>query len=512
MKTGSSRIAKDLRTEAKTQSNSHEVNLTKKGRIISVKRITKRTTHVAIKVPEDFSFIAGQYIWLMIPKLEYPDPKGNVRMFSIASSPNRHGQIDIIFRTSESGYKKTLIAMKPGTGVIFSGPYGSLRLPEDTSLPIILVAGGVGVVPFLSMIRFSSETSSGHEIALAYANDGKDESAYLDELSQLAKNNPKFTLATFFGLVDQTALEKFAGREALWFVAGPRGFVDYVGNFLTQHRVPSERIVFEQFYPGQLLKSEFEQKLESVNPDFAAAGYPYLLALDNASNHIVITDTNGIILYANKGAETMTGYTLAEMKGNTPRLWGGLMPVDFYKDLRQTIKYDRQAFCGEIKNRRKNQSEYYALMRVSPIINANDALIGFVATEEEVTIQKRIEKDLGDARMAAQNVFEDLEDEKEKLAQTKAKDEAILASIAAGCIAVNKNGEIILMNKTAEKMLGYTGKESIGKKWYEVLHLQDESCNLIPPEKGAIYAALSASITNTVIATTTSFYFSRYNS
>ena len=84
MKTGSSRIAKDLRTEAKTQSNSHEVNLTKKGRIISVKRITKRTTHVAIKVPEDFSFIAGQYIWLMIPKLEYPDPKGNVRMFSIA--------------------------------------------------------------------------------------------------------------------------------------------------------------------------------------------------------------------------------------------------------------------------------------------------------------------------------------------------------------------------------------------------------------------------------------------
>ncbi len=71
------------------------MNLAKKGTIVSVKQIAKRTIEVAIKVPEDFNFIAGQYIWLMVPELKYPDPRGNTRMFSVASPPNRKGELEL---------------------------------------------------------------------------------------------------------------------------------------------------------------------------------------------------------------------------------------------------------------------------------------------------------------------------------------------------------------------------------------------------------------------------------
>ena len=56
--------------------------------------------------------------------------------------------------------------MTCGTAVTFSGPFGSMMLPENKSVPVILLAGGVGVAPFLSMIRFSMETNAGNPITI----------------------------------------------------------------------------------------------------------------------------------------------------------------------------------------------------------------------------------------------------------------------------------------------------------------------------------------------------------
>lgn len=229
------------------------MNLAKTGTVSSVKQIAQRTLEVTLKVPEDFTFLAGQYIWLMIPELTYPDPRGNTRMFSIASSPSRKGEVTIVFRTSDSGYKKTLCEMAPGTELIFSGPYGHMVLPKDKTAPIVLIAGGVGITPFLSMIRFSTEVNSGHRIILIYANTNKSEAVYLSELNELEKKNPHFICSSIFGRLREIKLKKAlngsAKKRAIWSIAGPQGFVDFVAHYLNDQGIFAPDITFEELYP-----------------------------------------------------------------------------------------------------------------------------------------------------------------------------------------------------------------------------------------------------------------------
>lgn len=224
----------------------------------------------------------------------------------------------------------------------------------------------------------------------------------------------------------------------------------------------------------------------------------YMVAIEGASNHIVMTDANGVIFFANKGAENATGYTFEEMKGNTPRLWGGLMPKDFYKNLWQTVKYDRRTFYAEVKNRRKNQEEYFCLMRVSPIIDKGGNLTGFVVTEEDITARKQVEKDLERSKIAAGNVLEDLRVEKETIVRAEAKDKAMLASIGDGVIAVDNERKVVMMNKAAENMLGWKQDEMIGKE-ITSLPLADEKGHILPLDKRPTFKALSEnkSVTNT---------------
>jgi PAS domain S-box-containing protein len=102
-----------------------------------------------------------------------------------------------------------------------------------------------------------------------------------------------------------------------------------------------------------------------------------------------------------------------------------------------------------------------------------------------------------DIKNALLNVMADLR-------EASARDEAILASIADGVIVVNRSGIIILMNHSAEELLGWKVSESVGKKWYQILKREDEAGNPISPDKGAISAALSG--TTTVIS---SYYYVR---
>ena len=116
------------------------------------------------------------------------------------------------------------------------------------------------------------------------------------------------------------------------------------------------------------------------------------IAIESSNNHIVITDTEGKILFANKAAEKLTGYSRDQMLGQTPRLWGRQMSPEFYQRMWDIIKNQKQVFTGEVTNKRQNGENYIAQATISPVLDDHGTLTGFVAIEEDITERKQIEK------------------------------------------------------------------------------------------------------------------------
>ncbi len=120
----------------------------------------------------------------------------------------------------------------------------------------------------------------------------------------------------------------------------------------------------------------------------------FKLAVDSASDQIVITDHEGIVIYGNKSVERITGYTVEEYLGKKAGvLWKIPMPIEYYKELWDIIKTQKKVFIREIKNRRKNGEYYIASIRISPVLDDNGEVIFFVAIENDVTKAKEIDKE-----------------------------------------------------------------------------------------------------------------------
>lgn len=119
----------------------------------------------------------------------------------------------------------------------------------------------------------------------------------------------------------------------------------------------------------------------------------FKLAVANASDHIVITDPEGIVLYANAAASRITGYSRDEIIGTKAgKKWSYPMPRKFYEKLWRTIKTEKRTFAGELQNRRKDGEIYDALARISPILDEQQNVLFFVGIERDVTHEKQIDR------------------------------------------------------------------------------------------------------------------------
>ncbi|MBD3362145.1 PAS domain S-box protein [Candidatus Dojkabacteria bacterium] len=115
------------------------------------------------------------------------------------------------------------------------------------------------------------------------------------------------------------------------------------------------------------------------------------LVVENTSDHIIITDNEGTILYANKAAVQISGYTKEEIIFSNPKLWGGRMPTQYYEDLWDTIKIKKKEYTGEFVNRKKNGEIFIEEITITPILDDNNNVQYFVAIGRDVTQFKAIE-------------------------------------------------------------------------------------------------------------------------
>lgn len=103
--------------------------------------------------------------------------------------------------------------------------------------------------------------------------------------------------------------------------------------------------------------------------------------------------------------------------------------------------------------------------------------------------------DLEDSKKATMNLFEDIQEEKNKAEQARAKDEAMLASIGDGLAAVDKEGKILMVNNAFENLVGWTRKEVLGKLLVEVVPREDEAGNIVPFKERILTKILSTTTT-----------------
>lgn len=121
----------------------------------------------------------------------------------------------------------------------------------------------------------------------------------------------------------------------------------------------------------------------------------FRLAVSDASDHIIITDGEGITLFANKGVELITGFKAEEVlgkKAGAKDLWGGLMSRDFYEQMWRRLKVEKKTFSGQIENKRKNGERYFAQATITPILGKDGKVNFFVAIERDVSKEVQIDR------------------------------------------------------------------------------------------------------------------------
>jgi ferredoxin-NADP reductase len=221
------------------------------------------TTAFYFEKPKDFEFEAGQFVNFTLLSTGDTDLEGNTRALSIASAPHE-GNLMVATRLRATAFKRTLNSLPLGSELLLQGPYGSMTLPRKTTRPAVLLAGGIGITPFRSLIWNATQVESPRRILLFYSVRAPEEAAFLEELQEMERYNGRYKLICTVtqpekvsklwrgetGRISIEMLSKWIPDLSvpIYYIAGPPGMVAGVRQMLIGSGVAEEDIRAEEFY------------------------------------------------------------------------------------------------------------------------------------------------------------------------------------------------------------------------------------------------------------------------
>lgn len=148
--------------------------------------VTPTVQELTFRTKSRLRFVPGQYLELDVPH-RHPDARGTRREFSVVSAPADLPTLRIAYKDGgqrhPSSYKRALAAAEPGAALAVTGTWGDFVLPRGES-PVLMVAAGIGVTPFVSQLRQLRANGVERDVVLVYVASDASELAFRDELEQ----------------------------------------------------------------------------------------------------------------------------------------------------------------------------------------------------------------------------------------------------------------------------------------------------------------------------------------
>lgn len=231
-----------------------------KAKLIENKSEAKGTKSFVFKTDNQISFLPGQFVYITLPKLDFPDSRGATRHFTVSLSPTESkNTVQITTRIrDESGFKKTLDRFPVGTEVEIEGPSGTFILDEKTETENnIFLAGGIGITPFRAFIKYNLDKGLKIPMNLIYSNSDNN-FVFKKDIEKWDKEN-NFIEVNFFntsvsGYLDKLNIEKIFAIWHLtfdipttWWLVGPPPFVSALEDVLESLKIPASNVITEKF-------------------------------------------------------------------------------------------------------------------------------------------------------------------------------------------------------------------------------------------------------------------------
>lgn len=234
--------------------------------VVRAQMVSSRTVLLTLKpqrARDRIAFKAGQYAAIAFRRSGRPT---TTRCFSILSGPG-DGLIQFGIRIS-GDFTITSAHLEPGQVVTIRGPFGSFTLDQAKKPDIVFFAGGIGITPFLSILRAEAAEPSGRRITLVYSNNSQNDVPFADELREQVKKNPNVSVVYAItngdaaklagekvvrGQLTPAVLDRMIGgnfKQFSYFICGPDKFKNALTTALLRRHVPATLIQVEDFGLG----------------------------------------------------------------------------------------------------------------------------------------------------------------------------------------------------------------------------------------------------------------------
>lgn len=213
--------------------------------------VAKNVQTFWFKAEQPVRYIAGQFIEMYLPH-DNPDERGQKHWFTLSSSPTEK----LIAITTKhatgqvSTFKQALFGMKPGDEATISEPMGDFVLPKDKSIPLVFVAGGIGITPMRSMVKLLMDTNEQRGVHIIYAAKTADELVFR-ELFETYNAKLDFLLSSEGKRLGAELVLELTGNNPsqLIYVSGPEPMVETLEAGLKGVGIKPEKLVLD-FFPN----------------------------------------------------------------------------------------------------------------------------------------------------------------------------------------------------------------------------------------------------------------------